>query len=223
MTRPFSFAVALLAVGLLVVIAQGNPLSQIKQAANQTRDAAEEKSEQVAEDAKHDQAQRAAVDGPIDESAIYHAIAMMTPTEGNSTRGWVRFDADKRGLTVTAKITGLTPNQKHGFHIHEFGDISDPHGKSTGGHYNPEGHDHALPQGHAQHRHAGDLGNLVADAQGNATFTQIFKNITISHPEHNPILGRGVIIHAKRDNGGQPTGNAGARIAQGVIGVANSK
>ncbi|MCP5412982.1 MAG: superoxide dismutase family protein, partial [Alphaproteobacteria bacterium] len=68
-------------------------------------------------------------------------------------------------------------------------------------------------------RHAGDLGNLTADATGKATYEIVVDNISIAGP-HNPILGRGVIIHAKPDDGGQPVGNAGGRIACGVIGVA---
>ncbi|MBB6430146.1 superoxide dismutase family protein [Algisphaera agarilytica] len=256
MNRTFSLCVALLAVGLFVVIAQGNPLSQIKQAANETRDAAESKSEEIAKEAegheKHDE--HASHDDHHDhakhddhshgkhhddddddddddefEVEVDHAVAIMIPTEGNNVRGVIRFDQTKMGVRVTASVSGLNPNQKHGFHIHEFGDISDPAGKATGGHYNPQGHDHALPHdhgaghGHAHARHAGDLGNLQADADGNATFDQTFDNISVFDDDFNPIIGRGVIIHAQPDDGGQPTGNAGARISQGVIGVANTK
>ncbi|NNF43019.1 MAG: superoxide dismutase family protein, partial [Phycisphaerales bacterium] len=70
-------------------------------------------------------------------------------------------------------------------------------------------------------RHAGDFGNLVADATGRAHKVITVENITIAGTR-NPIVGRGVIVHAKMDDGGQPTGNAGARIAQGVIGIAKT-
>jgi len=156
-----------------------------------------------------------------DEMHVPYAVATMIPTEGSSVQGVIRFEQTRHGVLVTAAVTGLNPNQAHGFHIHQFGDLSHPKGKATGGHYNPEGHDHALPQTEDAPRHAGDLGNLQADAEGNATYEQLFENLSIADADENPILGRGVIIHAKTDDGGQPTGNAGARIAQGVIGVAD--
>jgi Cu-Zn family superoxide dismutase len=147
-------------------------------------------------------------------------VAAMHPTQGNKAKGKVTFEQIDGGVKVVADITGLTPNAKHGFHIHEFGDCSAPDGASAGGHYNPEGHDHALPNG--KMRHAGDLGNLTADASGNAHYEYTAHNISLCGMT-NPILGRGVIIHAKPDDGGQPVGNAGARIACGVIGIAKSK
>lgn len=245
MHRTLTLSVVLIATAMLVVIAQANPLAQIKQAANDTRDAAEAQSEEVAAQAEgeekpehdehdehHDEhANHAKTEGHDDhdddddenEVEVYHAVALMIPTAGNTVRGVIRFDESDDGVTVTAEIAGLSPNQKHGFHIHEFGDLSSPDGTATGGHYNPEGHDHVLPNGQPHAGHAGDLGNLEADAEGNATFSKTFTNITIFDDDHNPIIGRGVIIHAKEDDGGQPTGNAGARIAQGIVGVANPK
>lgn len=236
MTR-FLLMIALsLTAAAFFVPAQANPLAQIKEAANQTRDAAEEHSEEVAQEAEHHadrDGEHAEGHGDADgedhhadhddddenEVEINHAVATMFPTEGNTARGVIRFEQTKKGVKVTAEITGLTPNAAHGFHIHEFGDLSDPAGKATGGHYNPEGHDHALPGNEDTPRHAGDMGNLKADAEGNATFEVTFDSISI-FDDHNPIIGRGVIIHAQTDDGGQPTGNAGARIAQGVVGAA---
>lgn len=148
---------------------------------------------------------------------VNELIAVMHPTEGNTTKGTVRFKKTADGVQITAQIEGLSANGKHAFHIHEFGDCSSADGSSAGGHYNPEGHDHGLPD--KDERHAGDLGNLSADADGKATYTLTVKNITLTG-EHNPIIGRGVIIHVKEDDGGQPVGNAGARIACGVIGIA---
>jgi Cu-Zn family superoxide dismutase len=74
----------------------------------------------------------------------------------------------------------------------------------------------------SENRHAGDLGNVQADDQGKAHYEITVTNISIMGAK-NPILGRGLIIHAKVDDGSQPVGNAGARIACGVIGVANPK
>ena len=121
---------------------------------------------------------------------------------------------------VEAEVSGLTPNSKHGFHIHQYGDISSPDGKSTGGHFNPGGHDHAGPD--SSKRHVGDLGNLEANEDGVATYKRLDKVIQI-HGEYT-ILSRGITVHAGTDDlKSQPTGAAGARIAVGVIGLASAE
>jgi len=150
-------------------------------------------------------------------AGLHHLTAVMMPTEGNTAHGTIHFKTTKKGVHITGTFTGLSANAHHAIHIHEFGDLTANDGTATGGHYNPEGHDHGLLD--QEHRHAGDLGNLKTDADGNATIDLHVSNITLAHM-NNPIIGRGVIIHAKKDDGGQPTGNAGARIAQGVIGIA---
>lgn len=150
-------------------------------------------------------------------AAINRAVAVIHPTQGNHCSGVVTFTQMGDQVKVVAHLEGLNPGQKHAFHVHEFGDCSAPDGTSCGGHYNPEGHSHGLPtQGS---RHAGDLGNVTADANGKANYEVTVSNITVAGLK-NPIIGRGVIVHAKPDDGGQPTGNAGARIGSGVIGIA---
>ncbi len=151
-------------------------------------------------------------------ASVKELVAVLTPTEGNSAKGTLTFTkAEKGGVKITAKVTGLKPNSKHAIHIHEFGDIRGADGKMTGGHYNPEGHDHALPDKDV--RHAGDLGNLEANAEGVAEMVLVVDNVSLVGHK-NPIVGRAIIVHAGEDDGGQPTGNAGARITQGVIGIA---
>lgn len=151
-------------------------------------------------------------------SRITDAIAVIHPTEGNNTRGIVRFTQIGNIVKVVADIEGLKSNSKHGFHIHMFGDFSSSDGKSAGGHYNPEGNKHGGPTDAGNH--AGDLGNLEAGADGVAHYELSVSNISING-SLNPILGRGVVIHAGSDDlVSQPTGNAGARIGFGVIGVA---
>lgn len=115
---------------------------------------------------------------------------------------------------ITGTIYGLGDATPHGWHIHTSGDISEPDGTGTGGHFNPAGVDHALPaKGGGNVRHVGDLGNLYPDDKGVATF-----DFTLDI-ELDAVRGRGLIIHAVEDDGGQPTGNAGARLAQCVLGV----
>jgi Cu-Zn family superoxide dismutase len=151
-------------------------------------------------------------------AAVKQAVAVLNPTAGSKCRGEVRFTQEGDSVKVVATIEGLTPGQKHAMHIHQFGDTTGADGMTTGGHYNPEGHQHGLPT--AEQRHAGDLGNVEADKDGKARYEITVKNISVAGTK-NPIIGRGVIVHAKIDDGGQPVGNAGGRIASGVIGVAN--
>lgn len=151
---------------------------------------------------------------------VDRAVAEIRPTEGNDVRGVVTFVEVEDGVRVTADIEGLEPDSTHGFHIHEFGDCTAGDGTSAAGHYNPEGHDHGLP-GQEGERHAGDLGNITAGADGTARYEDTFEDISIAGLV-NPIVGRGVIVHAQPDTGAQPTGEAGARIGCGVIGIAGA-
>lgn len=146
------------------------------------------------------------------------AIAVIHPTEGNSCRGVVRFTEEGKDIHVVADLQGLPPAAKLGFHVHEFGDCSAADGSSAGGHYNPEGHPHALPP--SEPRHAGDLGNVQADSAGVSHYEITLGDISITG-KHS-VIGHAVVVHAKTDDGSQPTGNAGARIGCGVIGYAKA-
>ena len=152
-------------------------------------------------------------------SAVTKAVVAIHPTQGNKCHGTVQFSQVGDKVKVVATIEGLNPNQKHAIHIHETGDCTSADGMSAGGHYNPEAHQHGLPA--AEKRHAGDLGNLQADANGKAQYEVTLDNVSLVGLK-NPILGRAVIIHAKEDDGGQPVGNAGPRLGCGVIGIAKS-
>lgn len=147
------------------------------------------------------------------------AICVLSATAGNKVSGVITFTRTKEGTLIEAEISGLEANSKHGFHIHQYGDISSSDGKSTGGHYNPEGHDHSGPD--SDKRHIGDLGNLEADENGVAKYKRLDKVVKLRGK--NGIIGRGITVHAGTDDlKSQPTGAAGARIAVGVIGVANT-
>ena len=144
------------------------------------------------------------------------AIAVLHPTAGNNVSGTVTFAASGDTVKVVADITGLTPG-KHGFHIHEFGDCSDPKAASAGGHFNPSHKQHGAPD--ASDRHAGDLGNIEADASGKAHLELTDSVMKLSGSDS--IIGHAVIVHEKADDlKTQPTGDAGGRVACGVIGVA---
>jgi Cu-Zn family superoxide dismutase len=144
------------------------------------------------------------------------AVAVLHATAGSTVAGTVTFTKSGDEVKVVADITGLKPG-KHGFHIHEFGDCTAPDAKSAGGHFNPGGHQHGAPD--ATDRHAGDLGNIEADATGKAHLDLTDKVMKLSGPDS--ILGLAVIVHEKADDlKTQPTGDAGGRVACGVIGVA---
>jgi Cu-Zn family superoxide dismutase len=163
----------------------------------------------AAKEEKVADAKAARAEGPI------RAVCVLRGTMGNRVRGRIVFVQQGDMVRITGQVRGLTPG-KHGFHVHEFGDISAPDGTATGGHYNPTGKKHGKPSD--EERHVGDLGNIEANAEGLARINMTDKVIKLSGP--HSIIGRGMIVHAKPDDFGQPTGNAGARVAQGVVGLA---
>jgi superoxide dismutase, Cu-Zn family len=143
------------------------------------------------------------------------AIAVLHSASGSKVAGTVTFTQSGDSVQVVADITGLTPG-KHAFHIHEFGDCSAADASSAGSHFNPAHKPHGAPD--APERHVGDLGNLEADSAGKAHLD--LKSNLLKFSGENSILGRGVIVHEKVDDWSQPVGNAGGRVACGVIGVA---
>ena len=147
---------------------------------------------------------------------VTKAIAVLQPTAGSTVAGTVTFTAAGDTVKVVADLSGLTPG-KHGFHIHEFGDCSDPKAASAGGHFNPSNHQHGAPD--VAERHAGDLGNIDADASGKAHLEASDKAMKLAGADS--IIGHAVIVHEKADDlKTQPTGDAGGRVACGVIGIA---
>jgi len=118
------------------------------------------------------------------------------------------------GVHVVLTLEGLEAGE-HGAHVHEKGDCSAADGASAGGHFNPQSKDHGLPGG--EKRHLGDLGNITIskDGKGSLDITAPGANLKASDPMS--FVGRSIIVHAKKDDGGQPTGNAGGRVGCGVI------
>lgn len=143
------------------------------------------------------------------------ATATLLPTKGHDVRGSVKLVQRKGELVVTGKLTGLTPGP-HGFHVHERGDCSAPDGASAGPHFDPAGSkSHGGPAG--DRRHGGDFGNIVADAKGVAVFEIRTMGVSLGSDPAS-VVGRALIVHAKADDlSTQPSGNAGARVACGLI------
>jgi len=147
------------------------------------------------------------------EAAGKTAVAEMKATAGNNVSGKVTFEQlSGKQVKVTAHLSGLKPG-KHGFHVHEKGDCSAPDATSAGGHFNPASKEHGEPS--AMH-HMGDLGNIEAGQEGMAHYETTVNFIEMEGA--NSIIGKAVIVHADPDDlKSQPTGNAGARQACGVI------
>jgi superoxide dismutase, Cu-Zn family len=146
---------------------------------------------------------------------IRKAICIISPTQGNNVAGIVAFTKTDSGIFVVADLSGLSQG-KHGFHIHEYGDCNSADGSSAGSHFNPEWKSHGAPSDMI--RHIGDLGNIEADGSGNAHLQ--FIDRMLSFEGDYSIIGRSVIVHKSEDDlKTQPTGNAGSRVACGVIGI----
>lgn len=152
-----------------------------------------------------------------------------------STKAIAVFDGKIRGKVIFTEIidlgiveididlVGLSRNGVHGFHIHQYGDISEGCA-SMCAHFNPYGKKHGGPN--SKERHLGDLGNIEADAYGRVRTKLVDRAIKL-HGSRTNIVGRGLVIHADKDDlglGGNAerliTGNAGKRIACAVIGYA---
>ena len=143
------------------------------------------------------------------------ANAQLKPTKGSKAFGEATFEQVGDKVHVVIFVQGLKPGQEHGLHIHEVGDCGSGDGMSAKGHFNPHGKPHGNPGG--SERHAGDLPALKANKEGRANVQVDVDGITVV-PGPSSVVGRGLIVHADPDDyKTQPTGNAGARIACGVI------
>lgn len=145
--------------------------------------------------------------------------------DGKKIRGAVYFIEipPTNHVRIRIYLQGLKPNRKHGFHVHEYGDMTDKC-ESMCAHFNPYNERHGGPD--SKHRHVGDLGNVLADAYGCAKYEFVDTQIQLRGAKRN-ILGRGLIVHEDEDDLGEgdneaskKNGNAGKRLACAVIGWA---
>ena len=151
-------------------------------------------------------------------------MAILEGPNPNVARGTITFTEavveGRNALLVRGSVTGLTPG-RHGFHIHEFGDLTD--GCDTAGsHYNPLGKPHGGLEG--TERHKGDMGNIFADSQGVAEIDLQVNGISLRG--QMSVAGRSVVVHADEDDLGLgsesdslTTGHSGDRLSCGVIGL----
>jgi Cu-Zn family superoxide dismutase len=144
------------------------------------------------------------------------ATAKLESKSDSKAMGTATFKVEGGKVHMKVEMTGLTPGE-HAIHIHEKGDCSAPDASSAGGHWNPSGENHGK-WGVAPFHH-GDIGNLKADANGKATLSFSTDLWTVGDGKPSDIVGKAVVVHLKEDDfKTQPSGNAGGRVACGVIG-----
>jgi Cu-Zn family superoxide dismutase len=144
------------------------------------------------------------------------AKADLTNSKGEKV-GTANLKETPKGVSLSLEVSNLPPGV-HGFHIHAVGKCEPPDFKSAGSHFNPEGKKHGWenPEGH----HAGDLQNLTVDAEGKAKVKLVVTGVTLGDGPNSLFQPQGtaIVIHADPDDmKTDPAGNAGARIACGVI------
>ena len=156
------------------------------------------------------------VEEPVEttvEADASTASATLTTADGTEV-GTVTFTETAAGVQVSADFHGVTGDGNHGFHVHQTGECSPPDFTTAGDHFNPEAADHACPP--TTPRHAGDFGNVsIAGDTGMLDLTT--DGITVA-PGDTSVVGKAVILHGGEDDcTSQPSGNAGARYACGVV------
>ena len=158
-------------------------------------------------------AQAATTAGSLASTAAH---VVLNPASDSDVHGNLALASTGEGVRITGRISGLKPDGTYGFHIHENGDCSAPDASSAGGHFNPTGQPHG--RAGAGPHHAGDMPNQHANADGVANVDVVDRDVALGTGGDTDVLGKAVIVHAKPDDyKSQPSGNAGARIACGVI------
>ena len=143
------------------------------------------------------------------------AVATLQSKSDSHVTGEATFREESGKVNVEIMIVGAEPGP-HAVHLHEKGDCTAPDGASAGGHWNPTHENHGKWGTAPFHR--GDIGVIDVGADGKGTLTLTTELWTIGGAPETDVVGKAVIVHAKADDfTTQPTGNAGGRIACGVV------
>ena len=147
---------------------------------------------------------------------MHDGVVNLASASGSLVSGRLQVMSMGSGVHIAGDVGGLEPGSSHGFHIHEKGDCSAVDASSAGGHFNPT----AAPHGRMETtpHHAGDMDNIVADGEGVAHVNMHVGGVTLGGGGPTDISGRAIIVHAQPDDySSQPSGDAGARVACGII------
>ncbi|WP_348773432.1 superoxide dismutase family protein [Halobacillus litoralis] len=144
-------------------------------------------------------------------------MVTLNDRDGNEV-GSAELEQKNGGVNIKLSASAL-PEGTHGFHIHEKGVCEAPDYKSAGGHFNPTDVSHGSDSEDGPH--AGDLNNIDIHEEGNAEEEVMADMVTLKEGQDNSLLGgdgTSLVIHAGADDQkSQPSGDAGERIACGVI------
>jgi Cu-Zn family superoxide dismutase len=153
-------------------------------------------------------------------SGVTRAVCNLQQIGTSGVSGKVLLSTTGSATQVTAMVNGISG--KHGFHIHEFGDLSAADGSSAGNHFDPLATgNHSIP-GATPNHHVGDMGNLFHYNGTSTAYYSYTFNSLITLIGANNVIGHAIVVHSAPDNCSQPSGAAGSRVAWCVIGVANS-
>jgi superoxide dismutase, Cu-Zn family len=152
--------------------------------------------------------------------AVLKASCKLNEDKSTNEIGTISFSQDGDIVTITGNIKNLVPQGNHGFHIHEK-PVTGGDCLSTGGHFNPDNKDHGAPTDAI--RHVGDLGNIVAAADGTVNLNFSDKVISLDSTSTHNIVGKACVVHQTFDDLGKGAGdskingNAGKRLACGDV------
>jgi superoxide dismutase, Cu-Zn family len=161
---------------------------------------------------------RARAQQPAPKNGANTKVEVPIKTSAGDDAGTATFMEGKNGmnLTITLKLKNL-PIGQHAVHIHANPVCDAPDFKGAGGHFNPDAKQHGMdnPMGH----HAGDLPeNITIGEDHTGEITYKVKYLALGSDAATSVLGHSIMIHEKADDmKTDPTGNAGNRIACGVI------
>lgn len=152
---------------------------------------------------------------PPGEGSVRVAAAELRGPEGSPITGVVSFTEVEGGVRIVARVEGLEGNGPRGFHLHEIGVCQPPDFTSAGSHFDPDAHAHGGPED--SERHAGDFGNIEIGPDGTGHLDLTTDRLTLDRGPRSAV-GLAVVLHEQRDDlASQPTGDAGGRVACGVV------
>lgn len=154
------------------------------------------------------------VEGPVATEEPRRVETQLETSSATTLSAKATFEETADGVTIVLNVENAKPG-KQAVHVHERGDCSDIPGKSMGDHFAPDYQQHALPDQEA--RHLGDLGNIEIGEDGKGKLEILAPRASLKADDSHSFLGKAIVVHESKDKGTQPSGDAGAPVACGVI------